>query len=149
MTQRGSVPERLPSSLHRRARRDLYDVCHRQGSNPGLAHTQTRIFTLKLALALDRIFELVFTFSPSKTNALMHSIPFIFNQTSLALFMISQVISTPRAQPTPTCHAAQLSAQLSARTPAQSPSPSPNQIFIVYNTVDPAISPKVCSRAHL
>ena len=108
---------------------------------------------MRLSLALDRIFELVFTFSPSKTNALMHSIPFIFTQTSLALFMISQVISTPRAQPTPTCHAAQLSAQLSARTPArtpaQPPSPSPDQVFVVYNTADPAISPKVCSQAYL
>jgi len=63
-------------------------------------------FTTVLVLIFTTIFELVFTFNPSKTNALMHSVPFIGNQTSIALFMISQV-------------------------------------FVVYNTVDPAISPKV------
>ena len=63
-------------------------------------------FTAVLVLIFTTIFELVFTFNPSKTNALMHSVPFIGNQTSIALFMISQV-------------------------------------FVVYNTVDSAISPKV------
>lgn len=113
--------------------------------------------TTVFLLFATTIFELVFTFNPSKTNALMHSVPFIGNQTSIVLFMISQVVSTPRAHATTThtstCHTAQLSAQLSARTPArtpaQSPSPSPDQIFVVYNTADSAISPKVCSRAYL
>ena len=154
MTQRGSVPARLLSRLHHCARPYLHDVCQ-TGIEPRTSAQPDR-FT-RLSLALDRIFELVFTFNPSKTNALMHSVPFIGNQTSIVLFMISQVVSTPRAHATTThtstCHTAQLSAQLSARTPArtpaQSPSPSPDQIFVVYNTADSAISPKVCSRAYL
>ena len=114
---------------------------------------------MRLSLALDRIFELVFTFNPSKTNALMHSVPFIGNQTSIALFMISQVVSTPRAQATPTHphvhlpHSPALSPDLSpdpSPDPSpQPPSPSPDQVFVVYNTVDSAISPKVCSQAYL
>ena len=81
---------------------------------------------------MDRIFELVFTFSPSKTNALMHSIPFIFNQTSLSLFMISQVTSTLRAEPTPTCHAAQ---------PSSQSGPQPNPLALAPNRSSSSTTP--------
>ena len=122
MTQRGSVPARLLSRLHHCARPYLYDVCQ-TGIEPRTSAQPDR-FT-RLSLALDRIFELVFTFNPSKTNALMHSVPFIGNQTSIALFMISQVVSTPRAQATPTHPHVHLP-HSPALSPALSPDPSPD-----------------------
>ena len=122
MTQRGSVPARLLSRLHRSARPYLYDVCQ-TGLEPRTS-TQPGRF-MRLSLALDRIFELVFTFNPSITNALMHSVPFIGNQTSIALFMISQVVSTPRAQATPTHPHVHLP-HSPALSPALSPDPSPD-----------------------
>jgi len=46
--------------------------------------------TAILLIIFSTIFELVFTFNPSKTSALAHSIPFIGNQSSVAFFIISQ-----------------------------------------------------------
>jgi hypothetical protein len=101
----------------------IFTTYARQGSNLGLAHTQTEL--TRLSLALDRIFELVFTFNPSKTNALMHSVPFIGNQTSIALFMISQARhASPRSHATPS-HARPPATQPSSHSPDPSPDPSP------------------------
>lgn len=57
----------------------------------GLGGMLHQALTSVLLIVATTIFELVFTFNPSKTSPLAHSLPFIGNQSSIAFFLLSQM----------------------------------------------------------
>lgn len=61
-------------------------ICY--GHLPSILHSAA---TTVWVLVFTSTFPLVFTFNPSATNAMLHSVPFIFHQSAIAFWVLSQM----------------------------------------------------------